>query len=400
MSNPVEGRQQNATQKIARVGIFAALVLAAAVLVADGQTTFASLARDVVARCATAENRPLCYDKELPKLMDGGLSMEEAFAITRIVQEKDPAYGYCHVLGHILSEKETARDPSKWLEVVHRAPSGICSNGAIHGAFQERFRRESFPEADVRELKAILQSACRAGNGWNPTPMEQATCTHGLGHLTMYITEANIGKALAVCDEVALNEGGRDFRPLCYDGAFMQIYEPLEPEDFDLIRGKEIPREGRNAFCAQFSGEAFNSCINESWPLYRTELEEPAGVRAFCGAFASPAAYAACVDDIAFVNAALWNLDVSRLRPWCDGMGAGDREICTASVAARIVENDWRSIDDAAAWCAGASAGAREACFDRLVTYSTYNFHQDSREARALCRALPEPFASRCRGMQ
>src|SRR3989344_1241885 len=195
-------------------------IAALAILTVRGDA-FAREATRVVEICADAENRPLCYDKEIPKLMDEGLSMEETFAVTRIVQDFDPTYVYCHVLGHILSEKETAKDPSKWLEVVHRAPSGICSNGGIHGAFQERFRTESLPDAEVEELKLILKGACRETDSWRPTRMEQATCTHALGHLSMYLTNANMARSLSVCDAVAYNEGGYDFRQLCYDGAFM-----------------------------------------------------------------------------------------------------------------------------------------------------------------------------------
>ena len=102
-------------------------------------------AETIIATCAQESYAPSCYDKEIPKLMDEGYSMEQAFAVTQVAR-KDPSYQYCHVLGHYLAAKETQKDPENWKDVIARIPLGMCSNGAIHGAFQERFRAESLPE--------------------------------------------------------------------------------------------------------------------------------------------------------------------------------------------------------------------------------------------------------------
>ncbi|MEZ4200780.1 MAG: hypothetical protein R3B69_04370 [Candidatus Paceibacterota bacterium] len=103
--------------------------------------------------CNRLRTGPKCYDEEIPKLMDAGMSMEDAFAVTATIQDLDPSYQYCHVLGHELSAKETAKDPSRWKDVVARSPLGMCSNGGVHGAFQERFRVEHFDEdEDYTEL--------------------------------------------------------------------------------------------------------------------------------------------------------------------------------------------------------------------------------------------------------
>lgn len=382
------------------IALFVLLALgaaAAALVRLSDITSFADAASRVVATCAEAPDRGLCYDKEIPRLMDQGYSMEDAFAVTRIVQDLDRSFVYCHVLGHILSEKETAKDPDKWLSVVHRVPSGICSNGGIHGAFQERFRTESFPDAKVEELKPILAGACKEADGWNPTKMEQATCTHALGHLTMYITSADIEKSLAVCDAVALNENGYDFRQLCYDGAFMQIYQPLEPEDFDLIAGKEITREMRDGFCAQFGGQAHDSCVSESWPLYRLELEKPQGTVAFCSALSSGDSQDRCYRGIFYVLTALFRFDENRIADFCGGFAPDLSGFCFANAASRIVETDWRNIERSAALCARAdAAGVGDSCFDELIRFSTYNFHPGSREALALCGALSSPYDEQC----
>ncbi len=359
---------------------------------------FAKRASEYVAKCADAPNRQLCYEHEIPKLMDEGYSMEDTFEVVRIVQDLDPTYPFCHVLGHILSEKETAKDPSRWVEVVHRAPSGICSNGALHGAFQERFRTESLPDAKVEELKPILRDICKKGPEWNPTGLEQGSCTHALGHLTMYITGANVDLSLQVCDEVSYNEGGHDLRQLCYDGVFMQLYQPLEREDFDLIAGKEIVRETRDAFCGQFSWKVRSSCITESWPLYRSSLFEPEGYRGFCeplrgGEFQ----HDRCLRNVAYIMTSTFNFDEKKISSVCGALPHDERNICFAYAASRIVQTDARNIARAASFCFMAeNYGAGPACFDSLVRDASFTFHPGSRESRALCGALPEPYRDSC----
>ncbi len=198
-------------------------------------------AKQVISKCQNEKYKPGCYDREIPKLMDY-ISMEDAFKVTQTVQGEDKSYPFCHVLGHKLAAREIDKDPSKWKEVVTRCPSGVCSNGCIHGGFQERFRAENFTDAQIQTLLPDLINLCEDSPNWHPTGLEQGSCYHALGHLTMYLTSADINKATSLCKEIGVKKDGRDFSQLCFDGSFMQIYQPLEPEDFALIKGKEIKK--------------------------------------------------------------------------------------------------------------------------------------------------------------
>jgi len=239
-------------------------------------------ANTAVALCQKDKDRPSCYDKEVPKLT-GSLSMEDAFRVTWHVQEKDSEYQYCHVLGHELSAREVRKDPTKWKEVITRCPSGMCSNGCLHGGFQERFRAETFTEEEIEEVTQELVDACEAREQWQPTGLEQASCYHALGHLTMYITDANTEQASTICDVISKKPDGRDFRQLCYDGVFMQIFQPLEPEDFALIEGKVPTKEEVTAFCAEGNTHMQEaSCLNESWPLFYQDIVNPKNLVPFC----------------------------------------------------------------------------------------------------------------------
>ena len=225
-------------------------------------TSLAEHAELIIQTCADDAYRPACYDEEIPKLLDKGVSYEDVFAVTALVQEQDEAYWYCHVLGHNVSAKEAAKDVSKWTEVVARAPRGVCSNGAIHGAFQERFRGEEVSESELKELIPEIQSICSsAAGGKDFTGLEQASCYHALGHLTMYITNGDIDRAIETCDVVAY-DGDRSFTGVCYDGAYMQIFQPLDPEDVALVEHiAPQTKEEAVALCATFSGQRRNSCF-------------------------------------------------------------------------------------------------------------------------------------------
>ena len=351
----------------------------------------------IIASCKDSTYRPGCYDHEIPKLMSR-LTLEESFKVTRIVEEKDSGYPYCHVLGHLLGGIETAKDPNKWKEVADRCPKDMCSNGCMHGVFQERFRSESLPDSSVDEASSILGGICEPKKNWNPTLLEQATCTHALGHLTMYVTKANIKKSLLICDRISPNQAGHDFRPLCYDGVFMQIFQPLEPDDFALVEGK-VPSKGEvKKFCFAFVGEERNSCWSESWPLAFDILKKsPSEAVNFCGKLSDAESQKRCRTDIFYILAAEFNLEEKEIDDYC-GKGIGEvKEQCFATAVTRFVEVDSRNINKAVNFCRTAEIfGASDACWQELSFYASYNFRRDSKDFIKLCDNITLKWKDEC----
>lgn len=365
------------------------------------QVSLQTYAQNAVKKCASSSYHPTCYEKEISSLMDppASLSMEDAFEVTRLVQGMDSSFPYCHVLGHELSAKEVRKDPSKWEDVVTRCPAGLCSNGCIHGGFQERFRTDSMTDAEVDKIKGDLENVCEKRASWNPTGMEQASCYHALGHLTMYITSANIKKAVSLCDEIALKSDGRDYRRLCYDGAFMQIFQPLEPEDFALIKGKEQTLSTIDAFCNQFPSKEKGSCISESWPLYRQDLmTNPQRVVDICSK-EDTGETERCYDALFYVITAEFNFDLGKIENYCLALPKNVQTICFDNASSRLIETDYRNIDKSANLCTfAAQKTGNDACYQELLKYSTYNFHNGSEEMKKLCNRLPSPWDKKCLG--
>ncbi len=357
------------------------------------ENTFTFYARQIVRTCADAKYKPTCYDEEIPKLMNK-FSMEEAFKVTSIVQDIDENYGYCHVLGHKLSAVETAKDPSKWSEVVSRCPSGVCSNGCIHGAFQERFRKEALTKEEIAEFKPQFSEVCEPREGYEPTGLEKGSCYHALGHLLMYITSADIPSSLSICRELA-KRNGYDFTQVCYDGVFMQIYQPLEPDDFTLIEGKEVSKEEAVGFCAGFSGKEKSSCWSESWPLFFDEILSPGGALKHCSLLDEDKDR--CFDSLMFVVPTQMRFNIDGIIAYCKALPERESKRCFSQTAARFIETDYRNSLKSAQLCeASASIDKDGDCWKDLIKFSTFNFHKGSGEWKRFCEVMPSPWKETC----
>ncbi len=358
------------------------------------ENTINDYAKQVMDKCASDKYRLGCYDKEIPKLIDR-ISMEDAFRVTRIVQQSEgDNYLYCHVLGHNLSAKETAKDPTKWQEVVTRCPSGMCSNGCIHGAFQERFRTETMTSEEIDKVLPELKTVCEARGNWNPTGMERASCYHAIGHLIMFISNGNINKSNQVCENLP-----ESYLQMCYDGNFMQIFQPLGQEDIDLVKdiAPKTPKEAE-VFCAPYSGLKKSSCHQESWPLYLDQIMKPAGLVKFCSYTNDIAMQQRCYNALFYVVVAEVRLDLVKIKEFCSGLPDSKKGLCFSNSASRMIETDYGLADKAVSLCKTAETfGVGEQCYNELIRYSTYNYHPNSERAKYLCDVLPGVWKVKCK---
>jgi hypothetical protein len=352
----------------------------------------------IIHLCEKNPHPASCYDEEIPRLMDYGVSMEEAFLVARLVQEKVGDYYYCHILGHRLASKETAKDPSRWTEVIAQCPTGMCSNGCLHGAAQERFRSDVLETAEIEALIPQLSETCESGSGRNFTGLERASCYHSLGHLAMYISGADVDIATRVCDRVA-DKGTANYVRTCYEGAYMQIFQPLEPEDFALVM--HIPAtttESARTFCDTFTLERRAACQRESWPLYEDVLKEPGGIDSFCSLVPGEELKNHCYRGIIYILTAKYKFNEERIGALCTSVSEDRKASCFADAAARLIETDYRLAGSAVNVCERAlRAGGGDACFVQLLHYSTYNFHTGSKEFYSFCNTLPESWGTRCK---
>ncbi len=359
-------------------------------------------ARSVISTCASASFAPSCYDSEIPKLLDR-ISMEEAFEVTRRIQEQDEQYRYCHVLGHNLSYKETEKDSTKWKDVVTRCPQTMCNNGCLHGALMRRFNTEVLTDAQIELVKPDFSDVCEPRGSWRPTEVERSMCYHTLGHLAMYITNADIPKSAALCLEIGTKPDGRNYVQTCTEGVLMTVFQPLEPEDKALVaRFALTSKEEAERFCRQFTQPIWEVCRREAWPLYSPDMRAgPDGLLRYCSYAADRIKRRTCN------HVALNSLTVSlvieeggtidHLASYCEKLPGEDRTWCYGNAAMRLIQIDPAYEELALAVCEKArQAGVGDYCYDGLLFYGSYSFHKGSRRHAAYCKKLPAGLDQRC----
>jgi hypothetical protein len=386
------------------IGQFIYLVLMPEnVITASGyqNSEIVSFAEDVMKTCMQDKHHPSCYDREIPKLMKK-ISMENAFNVTKLIQKKDTSYLYCHVLGHKLSAVEVRKDPENWKNVMTRCPVGVCANGCHHGVLQEHFRSEYLTDAQITAAMPDLKEICEEKPNWRLTGFEQANCYHGLGHLTMFLTNGDMKKAVQVCDQTAKKDDGRDLSSVCYDGLFMQLFQPVEPEDIALAEGKIPTKEQLTTYCSGFIDQTKQeSCWIQGWILYKDEIEKPEGLVTFCETGEPLARESKCYDALFHVIAQTNQMDSQKLQSFCAAMPQQKRGSCFANVASAMIDAEFDLIDDAISICAYAyTTLANDECYTWLADYASYNYQTDSQQFETLCNGLPSQWKKKCLAKQ
>lgn len=373
--------------------IGAALIIALWVRSAVAVDTVA-VAHEILQRCAQEESVPDCYEREVPALYPT-YTVSEVLDVVRQVRREDSTYRFCHVLAHKLGERVVAEDMDAWIEAIPlNPPDGLCSNGFIHGVIGGRFRAEVLDRHTIESLLPDFSRACEARPNWKPSRLDQAICYHGMGHLYMYVTDVSIPDALSLCEKTAAPIGKNgDFRRVCREGVFMQIYQPLEPDDFLLIERLPVKPTAANVrtLCSAYvRNEYEGACLRESWPLFQESILTKGGIGDFCARQPDTQEEKACYQSASAIigRSSLNNFDQAEKA--CDAAPRAWQPLCYETVARAIVEEDRDDGAGAASFCVrGKSSEVREYCEDELARLAEFIYGSDSRSKARYCKALP-----------
>jgi len=357
-------------------------------------------AESIVDICSEEAYKPLCYEQEVPKLLNT-LPVEEVFDVIREIKSIDASYNFCHVLAHELGEQEVAKDPKNWIDVIAKGPAdGLCSNGFIHGAAVARFSQEVLNDEEIESIIPELNIACEKRDGWNPTGLDQAICYHGIGHVLLHLTGARVDKSLEVCEEVALKENGKDYRQVCDEGVFMQIFQPLEPEDYALIEELSVQptKETLGDFCGVYTAPMEEgACWREGWPLYSDELTTAEGIVKFCQNSPNEQQLGNCYNTVLSIKGRQGLDNPQELAALCNGLPNGPKENCFMRSAGAYPEEDKSQMQEAVNFCGYADdEEVQDACYKHLVNISDFIFHPDSPQIEELCLLLPAELEVYC----
>ncbi len=353
-----------------------------------------AVAAGFAAQCAKEKTHEVCYESLVPQLYPQH-GVAQLFDVVRALRAQDPSYQFCHVLGHKIGERVVAEDPTRWLDdLAYNPPDSLCSNGYLHGVVGGRFRSEVLDVATIEKLIPDFSLACKPHAGWQPTPFDQAVCEHGMGHLYDFITDANLPQALDLCRRTL----PKDAQRVCIQGVFMQIYQPLEPDDYQLIaRMKTKPTKTTvRQFCATFKDpEYIGSCREESWPLFREELLRGIGVQAYCSGYPNAQEEEYCWRGISAIIGRLSLGDATEAQHACDNFPVAWQGMCYEGSAQAIVEESRSAAAEAVSFCARAQGSVAQECYSGLARDARQLFG-DAQGRGGFCRLLPAQYQPSC----
>lgn len=363
------------------------------------QKTKSQYASDIFNKCRDFKDKIVCYENEIAKLMDLPieLSMEEAFEVNDLIQEKDTQYAYCHVLGHKLATKETQKDPSRWKEVLNRCKPGRCANGCIHGAFQERFKKEYLTEEEIDIFLPEFATFCNnSAESSELTIYEQGSCFHAVGHLAMYVTRADIKSANEICEYVTNTNTTKQYRSLCQDGMFMQLFQPFDSDDLALVKNISPRKENVRKFCETFSYPLSASCRRESWPLFIDEIKTSQGAIDFCADFPGPNANS-CYITLFYIIPVQFGMDMQSVVNYCADFKGESQYFCFKESARRFMQNDYseKSMHKSIEMCLNApNNDIKKDCLNYLIDNASRSYTLPVKEY--FCRQLPAEVRNQC----
>jgi hypothetical protein len=259
---------------------------------------------------------------------------------------------------------------------------------------------------DARELQAAIQDlaiACEEREGFSPTELGKAICYHGIGHVLIHMTLAKVNESLKACEAIAIKDDGRNYMQVCTEGVYMQLFQPLEPEDYALV--DMLPykptRENIKKFCSEFSQSdiQYGACWREAWPLLGESIYDSEGIINHCGALTPAQDRDACYISAFTINGRHGLGNPEKMAELCNSVSEGYQGMCFARSANAFPEEDSRLVKEGVAFCAMANKqDAQNECYGFLADVASFNFHPDSPAFDELCFELPVAYAQRCRG--
>ncbi len=360
-----------------------------------GAEDAAKVATQMVTACKNSTDHSACYERLIPALYPK-LSVPQIFDVVRAVRADDPTYQFCHVLGHKIGERVVAEDPEKWVDdIPFNPPDGLCSNGYIHGVTGGRFRSEVLSSSTIEQYLPDFTRACVSRPGWAPNDLDRSICYHGMGHLYDFITNANIPQALSLCSRTVPQEYGR----MCIEGVFMQIYQPLEPDDFQLIAQMKVKptKTTVRQYCADFKDPNFvGACLRESWAMFPDGIRNGTLAGSFCSGQPNDEQTNNCYQSISSIVGRMSLSNVDQAVAACGQFPSQWRSMCYDYSAEAVLEESRSEASKAVSVCNKAGGAYTDECFNYLISHVSFLFGNSSSELKGFCTAVPSALQSQC----
>jgi hypothetical protein len=179
----------------------------------------------------------------------------------------------------------------------------------------------------------------------------------------------------------------------------MQVFQPLEPEDYALVKGLTPKKENAAKFCSQYV-QYETTCRRESWALFREELKRPEGALDFCSYALTENEKRRCISTVMSSNTWLFTIkyeNINMLYDYCKGLGGREVEWCFAAAAERMINIDPRYGGKAVEICnLSKNEKVDSQCYSSIASYASHGYRPGSAEFISFCNMLPKDWMNIC----
>ncbi len=245
----------------------------------------------------------------------------------------------CHPLTHVIGREASLK--FKDVSDAYAAGDSFCWSGYYHGVLEGIIGRIGF-----NNLAKSMDSICSEVAKRKQYSFDHYNCVHGLGHGVMAITNDELFKSLAICDN--LKDGWE--KQSCWSGAFME----------------NIIVDNKNHF---------TKYLKASEPLYPCDAVED-GYKNTC--YLMQTSYMLKIT----------NGDFKKVFDLCGGAGLGYKDTCFQSLGRDASGRSVSDVVQTKSWCMlGKGLEEQQNCFIGAVKDFMSYLHDDKR-ARELCASL------------
>lgn len=292
-----------------------------------------------------------CYYKEFMSLAEDK-GPEFSFKILTALQQMDNSAIGCHLISHGIGTGSYRKTPGNWQELI-RTINSTCSYGAPHGVIEEYLSASG-----QRMTKELIPQICG--------PQPRADCNHIVGHLVLVETEADVDKALELC-EVFKDDRQNEF---CLTGVFMEYQTAI-----NLIIHGFAPESWKN------------------WPARVPELEK------MCRSYDSKKAIA-CWKEIVHAALIKFKNDPGKIFGFCDLAPIADAAIeCrrhSIGIMATAKKFDLGSMKPICKIKQSVNPDFEADCYVQLVASAMSTLPDFGEQAYRFCNGLDDKFAGKC----
>jgi len=167
--------------------------------------------------CFKKGGRDNCY-KDLAAIFFSQYDLPALLQMLSDNEQYPEVFSRCHELTHYLTRLSYQKEQS--ISKVYDSCTSVCHGGCYHGVIEEYLSEKNLSldlSSNYDQIKQEIIKICGQKSDYK-VPLLFDECLHGIGHGTMYITDADLPKALKLCDLLEDEQK----QQTCYGGAFME----------------------------------------------------------------------------------------------------------------------------------------------------------------------------------